>query len=293
MKLSICIVNWNVSDLLNKCLSSIYKYPPKCDFEVIVVDNASSDGSAAMIKAIFPRVKLIESKDNLGFSKGNNLAIKAAAGELILLLNPDTEVPAGSLDTLVDFIEKHKDAGVAAPKLLNPDGSLQRSCLSFPTLPAMAARQLFLETLWPGNPASRKYLMGGLKYDTVTEVDQPMGAALLIRKEVLDKVGMFDEASFMFFDEVDLCYRVKKAGWKIFFTPAAQIMHHGGTSIKKWGAFNLSRHWTRSRNYYFKKNHGRLILWALYLVDALRAVIIIAIIAGLIWVLVRGIAKFF
>ena len=281
MKLSICIVNWNVSELLNKCLGSIYKHPSFCDFEVIVVDNDSKDDSVKMIKSNFPQVILIENKVNSGFSSGNNSAIKRSTGEYLLLLNPDTEVTAGSLDKLVRLLDANDKAGMVAPKLLNPDGSLQRSCLGFPTLGAMAMRQLFIEQIWPNNPFTKPYLMNDFKHDKATEVDQPMGACILVRRKVLDKIGLFDENSFMFFDEVDLCYRAKKAGWKIFFTPGAQITHHGGSSIKKWGAFNLSRHWTRSRNYYFKKNYGKLALWTLYFVDALRIAILLLVVFGI------------
>lgn len=281
MQLSICIVSWNVAELLEKCLVSIYKHPPKCDLETIVVDNASKDLSADVIK-MFKEVRIIENKKNAGFSAGNNQAIKASTGEYVLILNPDTEVLPGSLDKLTLFLDTHPEAAIVAPKLLNPDKTLQRSCMGFPTLGAMAMRQLFIEQLWPGNPYTKKYLMPDLKYDTVTEVDQPMGACLLVRRSVLDKVGLFDENSFMFFDEVDLCYRTKNAGWKIFIIPDAAIIHHGGSSIKKWGVLNLGRHWTRSRNYYFRKNFGTWSVWILYFADLLRVAFILITLAAII-----------
>lgn len=293
MKLSICIVNWNVSDLLKKCLQSIYKNPPSCDFEVIVVDNASSDDSLEMIEKFYYRgVRVLENKKNLGFSTANNQAIMISKGEYILLLNPDTEVMYGSFDKLIEFLDKDPDTGIVAPKLLNPDGSLQRSCLGFPTLSAMAARQLFIEQIWPNNPATRAYLMADFKYDKTQEVDQPMGACMLVRKVILDEVGLFDENSFMFFDEVDLCFRIKKAGWKIFFTPDAEIIHHGGTSIKKWGFHNLSRHWTCSRNYFFKKNYGDTYVILLSVIDLARIIIIALILVALIRLIIKGLLMF-
>jgi len=282
MLLSICIVSWNVRELLKKCVDSICKNPPSCGFEIIITDNDSKDGTAELLITKYPQVRLIENRNNLGFSAGNNQAIKASTGDYVLILNPDTEVLTGSLDKLAEFLDTHPEAAIVAPKLLNPDKSLQRSCMGFPTLGAMAMRQLFIEQLWPGNPYTKKYMMANFEYDRITEVDQPMGACLLIRREVLNKVGLFDEHSFMFFDEVDLCYRTKNAGWKIYFTPDATIIHHGGSSIKKWGALNLSKHWTRSRNYYFKKNYGIWALWILYFTDLLKVSLLLIIVAAII-----------
>ncbi len=281
MKLSICIVSWNVAELLEKCLISIKKHPPTCAYEIIVVDNASKDMSPDVV-GLFPEAKLIQNTKNLGFSAANNQAIKESCGEYVLFLNPDTEAAPGALDELVSFLDGQSKAAAVAPKLLNPDKSLQRSCMGFPTLGAMAMRQLFIEQLWRGNPYTKKYLMTDLDYDRSSEVDQPMGACLMVRKNVLDRVGTFDEHSFMFFDEVDLCYRIKKAGLKIFFTPEAQVIHHGGSSIKKWGVLNLGRHWSRSRNLYFKKHHGTAALAALYFFDLLRVLIFLTVGAAII-----------
>lgn len=280
MKLSICIVSWNTRDLLKKCLASIYKYPPSCDFEVFAADNNSSDGTPDMVEKNFPQVSLIKNKENLGFARANNQIIEKAKGKYILLLNPDTEVFAGSIDTLMNFLDNNKDAGVVAPKLVNSDGSLQRSCMGFPTLGAMAMRQLFLEALLPFNPYTKKYLMSGFKHDKVAEVDQPMGACLLVRKEIIDKIGPFDSGYYMFFDEVDLCFRIKKAGWKIFFDPASSVMHHGGTAVKKWSPFKLSKVWTASRNHYFRKHHGLPAVRILHLLDLTKAAVIFAVLYG-------------
>lgn len=280
---SVIIVNWNVKDLLEKCLKSIDGY----GYEIIVVDNASADGSAQMIRQKFPQVKLIENKENRGFSAANNQGIRQATGKYILLLNPDTEVKLGAIEVLVKFLEDHPQAGAVAPKLMNSDGTLQRSVLSFPTLSAMLMRAIFVESLWPGNPATRKYLMRDLDYSSVSAIDQPMGAAILISKSVLDQVGLFDEQSFMFFDEVDLCKRIKDAGSKIFFTPQAEIVHHLSKSVQKWGVFNLSRNWTRSRNLYFLKHQGPLALAALYLIDLLRISLFLVLILFLFLLLFR------
>ncbi len=291
MKLSICIVNWNVSSLLEKCINSIIENRPAHDFEINIVDNASRDSSVDMIRNVFAQeiksgiVNLIQNKENVGFSAGNNQAIAISKGAYILLLNPDTEVTKNSINILTEFLDKNIEAAIIAPKLLNSDGSLQRSCMGFPTFGAMAMRQTFLEALWPSNPFTKKYMMSDFKYNMTSEVDQPMGAALLIRKESLDKVGVFDESSFMFFDEVDLCKRLKDKGWKIFFTPAAEVIHHGGKSVKKWGNFNLSKHWTRSRNIFFKKHYGHGAMVWLTLIDSGKIVIIITLLMLMIFAL--------
>jgi len=146
----------------------------------------------------------------------------------------------------------------------------------------MFIRTIFIEGLWPNNPITKSYLMRDFDYATTIEIDQPMGAAIMVKREVLENVGLFDEASFMFFDEVDLCYRIKKAGYKIFFTPAAQIIHHLSKSINKWGVMNLSKNWTRSRNHFFRKHHGRWALILLYFFDLLRILIICGVILGII-----------
>ncbi len=283
MKMSAVIVSWNVKDLLKKCILSVLDNTEHVkDMEIIVVDNASADGSADMVASTFPSVKLIRNLDNVGFSRANNQGIEASSGEYVLLLNPDTEVRLGAVDKLCSYLDRNTDTAGVAPKLLNADGSLQRSILGFPTLGAMAARQLFVEYLWPDNPWSKAYNLPDHDYGAVSDVDQPMGACILFRRSALEEAHGFDAASFMFFDEVDLCFRIKKAGWKIRYIPDAEVVHYGGSSVKKWGAFNLSRHWTRSRNLFFRKHYGAMQLAALYLADALRAVIIIALLIVLI-----------
>lgn len=263
--LSISIVSWKVKDLLEECLSSIYNNQWQHSFEVFVVDNNSQDGTVEMIKEKFPQVKLIENKENLGFTITNNQAIRQSQGRYILLLNPDTIVHPNSLDLMIEFMDHHPEVGAIGPKLLNPNGTLQRSCLGFPTLGALVMRNLFVEYLFPKNPFTRKYLLTDWDHLSEREVDQPMGSALLVRKEVIDQVGLLDENITIFFDEVDLCYRIKSAGWKIYFYPKAEITHYGGQSIKKWKFFQLSHHWNKSRDYYFKKHFGSWAVFILWL----------------------------
>ena len=257
MRLSIIIVSWKVKDLLQKCLVSLQAERRALDFEVWVVDNHSQDGTVEMVQAEFSWVKLIASQDNNGFAKGNNLAIQqiVSSSDYIFLLNPDTEVKPGALHTLVQFMDDHPEAGAVGPKLLNPDGSLQPSCKSFPTVSTLVFNSLFLDVLFSKSKIFGRYEMSWWLHDDIREVDQPMGAALLVRQAVIDQIGLMDEQFYMFFDEVDWCYRIKQAGYSVYFTPEAEIIHHGGQSIKS-AEMRMSVHWHRSLKRFFQKHYG-------------------------------------
>ncbi|MBU0580817.1 MAG: glycosyltransferase family 2 protein [Candidatus Margulisbacteria bacterium] len=264
VELSIIIVNWNVKDLLEKCLDSIAVNPPQCNYEVFVVDNASADGSVNMIQKKFSDVKLIASDKNLGFAGGNNLALKKAQGQYLLLLNPDTEVLPGALQTYLDFFKDHPKAGAMGVKLVNFDLSLQPSCKSFPSWRTLFWSTFFLDVLFPKSQIFGEYEMTHWDHNDEREVDQPMGAALAVRREVVEKVGLMDEQFYMYFDEVDWCYRIKKAGYEIWFTPKASIIHHWGKSTAQ-ARLNMNKHWYRSL-YRFLKKHAPLpafIVWTL------------------------------
>jgi N-acetylglucosaminyl-diphospho-decaprenol L-rhamnosyltransferase len=242
MLLSIIIVSWNTRDLLDACLASVERELTetfggldRC--EVFVVDNASADKSAPMVAEKYPWVKLIANQDNRGFAAGNNQAFALSTGDYVLMLNPDTDVKLGALKTLVDFFADHPLAAVVAPQLLNTDGSIQRSCRQFPTFIGMLYELIGLSRLFPAaSPRGikfREYKMLDWNHDDERQVDQPEGACLMIKRSVLDQVGTLDEGFFMLFEEVDWCYRVKKAGYEIWFTPRAQVVHHYGQSIKQ------------------------------------------------------------
>jgi GT2 family glycosyltransferase len=281
--LSICIVNWNVRDLLKACLTSIYKNTKDISFEVIIVDNNSSDDSVRMIKSDFPQAVVIENNYNAGFTRANNQAIKVSQGRYIMLLNPDTEVIDNALNKMFRFLESRRDCGAVGCKLLNTDGSLQRSCRTFPSLEVMLYSTLFLDSLFPKNRLFGKYFMTWWDFNETREVDQPMGSALMIKKEVLDAVGLFDQNIFIWFDEVDLLYRIKKAGWKIFFTPEAQIKHHLSQSFKQWKRLPQILKgmvtWRKSRNYFFKKHNGMLSVLALWGLDIFQIVLVLGVIS--------------
>ncbi|HMP54729.1 MAG TPA: glycosyltransferase family 2 protein, partial [Candidatus Melainabacteria bacterium] len=233
--------------------------------EVYVVDNDSKDGSAAMVAEKHGWATLMANDDNLGFAKANNQVLRQAKGRYVLLLNPDTEVEPGALKTLIEFLEAHPKAGIVAPQLLNSDGSIQRSCRQFPTFTGMLFELVGLSKLFPKGSKMgttfRAYKMLDWEHDDEREVDQPEGACLLLRREVLEEVGLLDEGYFMLFEEVDWCYRIKKAGWQIWFTPKARVMHHYGQSIKQVKArMILSSH---RGLYRFWRKHYRGNRWYL------------------------------
>ena len=234
--LSIAIVNWNTRDLLRDALWSVYDAPPDFPFEVIVVDNASKDESAPMVAAEFPQTLLIANADNTGYAAGNNQAIARASGTFVLLLNPDVILPPHGLEKAVRFMQEHSDAGALGIKQIHPDGSLQKSVRGFPTPMAVLWELLGLSRLFPNSTTFGAYRMTYFTYDCVAEVDQPMGTFLLIRREVIDKIGALDEAFPIFFNEVDWCLRCKRAGWKIYYTPDVQVIHYGGASTVQVGA---------------------------------------------------------
>ncbi|MBN1263307.1 MAG: glycosyltransferase family 2 protein [Candidatus Pacebacteria bacterium] len=217
--LSIIIISFNTRQLLKSCLISLFQITDKLFFEVIVVDNNSQDGSVELVKKEFPQVKLIANKDNLGFGRANNQGLKEARGKMILFLNSDTIVHSRALEELTHFLKFNPKVGVVGPKLLNRDGTDQASAGSFPYL-GICAIMLFAEHFWP----NRLVRGSGAQ---IRLVDWVMGAAMVFRKEVLDQVGGFDENIFMYLEEVELCYRVKKAGWQIAFFPEAVITHFG------------------------------------------------------------------
>jgi GT2 family glycosyltransferase len=265
MKLSIVIVSWNTRELLRTCLNTVRAEMDDAsnllanDTEVFLVDNDSKDASAQMVADDFPWVRLIANKDNLGFAKANNQAINICTGRLILLLNPDTEVKPGALKTLIDFLDAHPKAGIVAPQLINTDGSVQRSCRAFPTFNGMVYELMGLSKIFPDQPRFREYKMLDWNHDDEREVDQPEGACLMLKREVIEQVGTLDEGFWMLFEEVDWCYRIKQQGWQIWFTPRAKVVHHYGQSIKQVKAkMILSSH---RGLYRFWKKHYRKGRW--------------------------------
>lgn len=257
LSLSIVIVNHNVEHLLKECLQSVYCNTRQISFEIIVVDNNSTDGSVEMLRKEFPGVKLIENQENLGFAKATNQGLRESRGRYVLLLNPDTVVLSGALDKMVEFMEANSQAGALGCKLLYPDGSLQPSCRSFPTLTTAFFENTGLEKLFPKNKVIGRHRIGYWDHNDIREVDQPTGAALMVRQEILSQVGLMDEQFYMYYDDIDWCYRIKKRGWKIYLIPLAQIIHYGGQSA----GLNMAEmriQGYKSRHKFFRKHYGIL-----------------------------------
>ncbi len=252
MDLSIIIVNFNTAKLLQACLQSVFEQTVGIEFEIFVVDNASTDDSVSMIRREFPNVHLIVNESNRGFAAANNQAIPIARGRYILLLNSDTKVLDGAIQKTVEFMQAQPEASIVGCKLLNADGSLQPSCMSFPSVWNLFSESLFLYIVFRRSPIFGAYYMSYFDHDEVREVDFVRGAFMMIRREVFDNVGLFDEAYFMYTEEVDLCYRARKLGYRTFFSPSAQIIHYGGGSIESMSRFSEQLHLTQ---FYFIRKH--------------------------------------
>jgi len=234
MKLSIIIVNYNVEYFLEQCLHSVKKALQGVDGEVFVVDNNSTDGSNQMVKRKFPEVKLIENKENLGFSKANNQGIKLATGEYILLLNPDTVVEDDTFSSIINFMDEHPEGGALGVKMVDGSGNfLPESKRGLPT-PGTAFYKMFgISDLFPRSKRFSRYHLGFLDENEIHEVEILAGAFMLLRKSVLDEIGLLDETFFMYGEDIDLSYRVIKAGYKNYYFPKTRIIHYKGESTKK------------------------------------------------------------
>ncbi|NLF01330.1 MAG: glycosyltransferase family 2 protein [Anaerolineales bacterium] len=229
---SIIAVNWNTRDLLAQCLRSVEatgETRQELNVQTCVVDNASTDGSAGMVREHFPWVRLIANTENLGFARANNQALRQVAGRYIALLNSDTEVHTGALETLVAFMDAHPEAGACGPLLLNADGTLQPSCHPVLTPGREFWRLLFLERLWP----RATYHQHLWDRETPREVEVIKGACLVLRREALDQVGLLDEQYFMYSEEMDLCHRLQQAGWQLYWVPQAKVTHYGEASSRQ------------------------------------------------------------
>ncbi|MEN6520993.1 MAG: glycosyltransferase family 2 protein [Armatimonadota bacterium] len=275
MQLSIAIVSWNTKRLLRQCLSSVFGDLDGLTAEVIVVDNGSSDDSAGMVRCEFPQVRLIEAGENLGFTRANNLAYKESSGDCFLLLNSDTVVLPGALPLLVRFMESNPAAGAVGSKLLNGDGTLQRSCSPFPTPLQELFDALYLSKLFPENRLTGSFAMSYWDFSSVREVDFAGGSCLLLRRAALEEIGLLDEGFFMYSEEADLCYRLKEAGWKVFFYPDARVIHYGGQS-SKLDVNRTSVELCRSKHRFMRKHYGLPSAAAYRAVAALSSVVRLA-----------------
>jgi len=258
MDLTIIIVTWNTKDLLLECLDSVYRCIEDLDFRVVVVDNASVDGSAEAVREHFPQAELIVNEENRGFIKANNQVLPSVSSRYVALLNSDTKLIKGAMETLVDFMDQHPRVGMAAPQYLNADGSKQNSFENFPGLASELLNKSLLKILFPQKyPSKRK------TYDTPLAVDSVVGACMTVRTEALERVGYMDEDYFFFLDDTDWSHRMWQAGYEVFYVPQAQIYHVGGAATKKKIPIQTWIEYYRSMYIFFRKNKN-FCSWLLF-----------------------------
>jgi len=255
MELTIVIVSWNIKDLLEKCLASIFKYQAKVKLEVIVSDNNSSDGTVKMIKEKFPQVLIIVNPSNKGFAVANNQGILKAKGEFILLLNPDTEIHSGTFTQILRFIRGKPQAGIVGCKHLNTDLTLQPSVRRFPSFWVLFLIFIKIAKIFPKLHSLYQYFALDFDYKYAIQVDQVAGSFFLIRRQLIDEIGLLDEHFFIWFEEVDFCKRAIQANWQVWYTPLAKITHHGAQSFNQHLPFKRQKMFFQSAWYYLKK-HG-------------------------------------
>jgi GT2 family glycosyltransferase/lipopolysaccharide/colanic/teichoic acid biosynthesis glycosyltransferase len=260
LDISVIIVNYNVRDFLDNALVSIQKALPGLKGEIVVVDNASDDGSLEMLERKFPDVRVIANKQNLGFAKANNQALQQARGKYLLLINPDTLVQEDTLRVMIQFFENNPDVGLTTCKILRHDGSFALSCRrSFPSPWVAFTKLVGLAALFPKSKLFGKYNLTYLSPDESYEVDAVSGSFMMLRREVYERVGGLDEEYFMYGEDLDWCYRIQKAGWKIYYVPTTKIIHYHGESTKRSNIDELRTFYQAM--HLFVKKHLSASLW--------------------------------
>lgn len=282
---SIIIVNWNTRDILRDCLNSVYKQTQGIAFEMIVVDNASSDGSATMVKREFPEAVLIENSQNRGFAAANNQGIKIAKGRYVLLLNPDTIVLDGAIQKTVAYADNHSDIGVLGCQVWLNENEIQKTCFSFPSISGLLVQKLGLFHMFP-----KSRIFGWIDYywwdrTTLMDVDVVSGMFMLVRTSAIEQVGMMDEDYFVYAEETDWCWRFQQAGWRCVFTPSARIIHlDGGSKSTEQISVKMYVQQQKSLLIYFIKQRGRfswMIAKAIYIISMMSRVAVFLAIASI------------
>jgi GT2 family glycosyltransferase len=251
MRAVLVVINYNTRDDLRACLLSAEEKLP--DYPVVVVDNGSHDGSQEMVERDFPRARLVRNRGNLGYASACNLGIKVTSEPYVFILNSDVEFPGNGLEEILEFMDRHPEVGALGPLVLNPDGSRQMSCRRFPSLLESVVHG-FLGELWPNNPLTRKYQLKDLPADRPREVDWVSGAAMLLRREAVENVGGFDERYFMYVEDVDLCWRLRHAGYRVYFHPGFRVVHKVGRSSSQQSLRMLWEH-HRSMLVFFRRRY--------------------------------------
>lgn len=271
MNLSICIPSLNSAGYLRSLLESIQLYPPRMTYEIIVVDNGSTDGTREMLDSEFPGVILIENATNLGFTKPANQALKAASGDFMLLLNPDTLLKEDTFTPQVAYLQANPEVGISIPKVLNADGTFQKqSRRGVGDLVEAIGYQLRIGRLFPKNRKLNGYLQSWLPEDEIAEVKAVSGSCMFIRRETWQEVGDFDELFFAYQEDSDYCMRAREAGWKVIYVPLTSIIHFGGQGGSRSQPWRSIVEWHRSYYRYYRKHFARrqffLVNWLFYVV---------------------------
>ncbi len=268
MDVSIIIVNYNTKKLTEDAIKSVFNSRTGFSYEIILIDNHSSDGSVNYLKQQFPEIKIIENYKNLGFSKANNQGIKIAKGRYILLLNSDTIINVETLETMIDFMDRNKRIGASGCKVILPNGKLDEACRrGFPTPSASLFYLLGLAKIFPESPTFNRYHLGHLDIDEDYPVDSLVGAFMIVRKETINEIGLLDEEFFMYGEDIDWCYRIKEAGWIVYYYPYTQIIHYKGASSRK-KPFKIVYEFHRAMFLFHKKHYEKkyafIVNWFVY-----------------------------
>jgi GT2 family glycosyltransferase len=275
METSICIVTFNACKRLGECLRSLAQYPPGGEYEIIVVDNASSDDTLAMLENEFPQVRVIQNTRNEGYTRPLNQALKAASGAFLMPLNPDTLLTEDLFSPLLAFMAMRPQAGIITPKVLNQDCTLQMQCRRGEARPLeVFGYFLHLDRLFPKNKKLGGYLMRWLPENEIAEVPAVSGSCMLIRRAVIEQVGFFDEDYYAYQEDADLCFRARRAGWKVYYVPTSAVVHFGGEGGSAVRPYQGVYQWHRSYYLYYRKHLARdycfLFNWLYYAFMAIK-----------------------
>ena len=253
---SIVVVTWNAKLYVLECLESLYAHPSSRATEIIVVDNDSSDGTPEAVRAEFPRVKVIQNRTNMGFANGNNIGMATAKGRYLCLVNSDVAVPAGCIDTMLNYLEEHPRVGLLGPRMLAPDGSTGLSVKNFPTVWNTFCCALGLHSLFPNSRVLGGFEPRSFPYSNTSDVEVVSGWFWVVRREAIAEVGGLDERFFMYGEDIDWCRRFREAGWRVVYCAAAEALHYGAASSSRTPArFYVEMY--RANLQYFRKHHAK------------------------------------
>lgn len=270
-EVDVIVVTHNSARDIERCLDSFTSRNSKYHYRITVVDSGSTDGTPAIVSARYPSVHLLVSEHNLGFTKGNNLALHRTDCHYVILLNPDTEVKEDSLDKLIDFLAVRPKAGIVGPMLLNANGSVQLTGNTFPSVRNLLVETFFLDRLFPKNRLMAEHKLSYWDRKEPARVDWVMGACMALRREAGERAGWFDEMFFMYFEDTDLCRRIRDAGYAVYYDPEAVVVHYGGTGIRAYSGQKVAL-WHQSLFSYFRKYHSEKSL-TLRLVVLIRSLL--------------------